>query len=222
MKWDMLERRVPYMLVFSRQEVPTPILGTVRGTGDAVWVVHPGKHWNTWPTPGGDFKVKIRTCGRERMLSFRQVFEDWELKRDWAAAHGIDTTVLLEGPVADALRQIVVEGASPETVSRTLEKRVKKAYQSGAKEIPGIPLLVLLTAHQCMALAEDRRYGEQTALGGGKYLLVRVVLGIIYGKWTADEARDTTTGNDRSSGRSGGLGALAALEGGTSWTSWPW
>jgi hypothetical protein len=85
--------------------------------------------------------------------------------------------------------------------------------------MPGLEPLVLLTAHQCVALAEDRRYRDQTALGGGKYLLVRVVLGIIFGKWTSDEARDTTTGNDRSSGRRGALGALTVLEGMASWQS---
>jgi hypothetical protein len=222
MKWDTLERRVPYMLVFSRQEVPTPVLGSVVGSDDAVWVVHPGKHWNTWPTPGGDFKVKIRSGGRERMLTFRQVFDDWQQKRDWAIANGFEAMTLLEGLIAAALKRLVLEGASPDSLARNLVKPIRKVNESGITQMPGIQLPVLLTAHQCMALAEDRRYREQTSLGGGKYLLVRVVLGIIYGKWTADEARDTTTGNDRSSGRSGGLGALTALEGNKEWQSSVW
>ena len=219
MRWESLERKVPYMLVFSKQYVPTPILGSIQGLEDAVWILHPGKHWQTWPTPGGDFKVKLRFGGRERMLTFRQVFEDWQEKRDWAVAGGLEAVMFLENQVARSLISIVTDGESPDILVRRLRRSLDRLRAQGVVAMPGLSLEVLLTSHQCMALAEHRRYGEQTNLGGGKYLLVRVVLGIVYGKWTAVEARQTTTGNDRSSGRRGGLGALEALEGFKGWDS---
>jgi hypothetical protein len=126
--------------------------------------------------------------------------------------------VFLESDVAAALKAVVRDGDSPVSQSTTLEKKLARLPRA----MPGLPLRLLLTAHQCMALAEHRRYKEQTAVGGGRYLLVRVVLGIIYGKWTADEARETTTGNDPASGRRGGLGALEALEGAKGWDSVFW
>jgi hypothetical protein len=153
------------------------------------------------------------------MLTFRQLFEDWEQKRDWATDAGLSSVQFLESNVDEGLWRVVDVGASPESVARNLDRGLGRLRASGVAALPGLSLPVLLTAHQCMALAEHRRYSEQTTVGGGRYLLVRVVRGIILGKWTADEARQTTTGNDRSSGRRGGLGALQDLEEQVGWSS---
>jgi len=72
-----------------------------------------------------------------------------------------------------------------------------------------------------MALSEHRRYGKQTDIGGGKYLLARVLRGIVHGKWTAEDAKQTTMGTDRTStsARGGGLAALMELEARVGWSS---
>ena len=222
MDWDTLEKKVPYMLIFSNHERVTDILGKKSSTGPAVWVVHPGKYWKTWPTPGGDFRVTLRTSGsgNGRVLQFRQVFDDWQVKRDWAVRTGQPEVDFLEGLLDEALISIIRDGANPRPAHAELRRAIR-AIQPGRTigDVEGIDLDVSLTAFQCMALSEHRRYGGQTDIGGGKYLLARVLRGILLGKWTAEQARQTTTCTDRPSGRGGGLQALEELEIEAGWSS---
>lgn len=218
MHWNLLHSRIRYLLVLKGPEVQTPVYEGDDGTG--VWVSQPGKHWKTHDIPGGDFKVVLRAArgGRPLTMSYRKVMDDTQEKREWAMSVGGAAIRVVEDDLDAVLRSVLVEGRDPGPLGRRLAERIQRL---GLAPCSGLPLPIWLTAIQCFALAEERRYGvAQSDRGGGRFLLGRVLRGVLLGKWTSEEARQVTTSTSRASGgTSGGLSALRELESLKGWPS---
>ena len=211
-QWDQLDKKVRYLIVLRGQGVRTDVLN--RAGPLKVWLEQPGKHFKTHPMPGGDFKVWLqsaRTGNKKRGVTFTDLFEDAAAKREWADATGEDARAVLRA-IHHAMWRIVLDGADPKEAEVELRRFVGRTATRLIGQAPGYELPLLLTALQCLALAEYRRYQAHETEGGGRYLMPRAISGVLYGNWTPDEARPVTKTTDRVSGRLGGRPALEELE----------
>lgn len=139
----------------------------------AIRVAQPGKYWEKTTPAGGDFVVRVtsrRAAWTNKPFTHDELFEDVEEKTGfrplWARR------ILMP-----ALATVVVCGAAPEAFGR-IER----------DEAPGLETAALLTASQCLALAESRRFSYMEGKGGGRYLPGEFALGIADGRWSAADA----------------------------------
>jgi hypothetical protein len=166
MNFETLNEMIPYV-VGGKEKVlsMTPY--------EYVTLRMPGRHSQDTETPGGDFVVEITddsTSWEQKQFTHQDIFEDFQDKTE------------VDAEVAEELMGIyanVVLGADPDDFF-----------------IPTSPLWdgtvmswTLIPALQCLAVAEHRRYARYEAKMGGRFLPARFVAGIVYGQWTAEQAK---------------------------------
>lgn len=167
MRFEELNNRIPYVTGGIKH-----ILSTSPYEG--VTLRMPGRHENDTETPGGDFVVEITddtTSWESKQFTHQQIFDDFQDKTDLdehAAKELMQhyARVVLEG--VDVDRLIVF---TPDVWEGTINTSI------------------LLAALQCLAVAEHRRYARYEAKMGGRFLPARFVAGIVYGQWTAEDAK---------------------------------
>jgi hypothetical protein len=174
MKWKDLETLIPA----TRVRVGTEELHVDQVTifDSDVWsiqVAQPGKYWDKTTPPGGDFVVRVasrRARWNKRPFTHDELFEDVEEKT-------LFRPLWARRILMPALATVVVCGAAPEAFDR-IER----------DDAPGLETAALLTASQCLALAESRRFAYMEKSGGGRYLPGEFALGIADTRWTAADA----------------------------------
>lgn len=132
----------------------------------------PGRHQNDTPQIGGDFVVCVddESLGWvAHQFTHDDIFADLEKK---AQEDPTSTKQLMEEYAA------VVFGADPG----------RYAWARGLYQNSLHPQ-TFLYAVQCLAVAEHRRYAKFEAKGGGRYLPARFSVGIVEGKWTAEDCK---------------------------------
>lgn len=104
---------------------------------------------------------------RQTIESLKQLVDDVLQKarenRDW-----------MRGSFMPALVRVVVLGENPDSAL------------PHPPELRGYPARVLLNALQVIALSEGRKYRHAEPFGG-RYLLVRVCAGVVWGVWSEDD-----------------------------------
>lgn len=167
MKFEELNNSIPYVVGGKKH-----ILSTC--PYDGVTLRMPGRHENDTEKPGGDFVVEITddtTSWESKQFTHQHIFDDFQDKADLHEQAAKDlmqhyARVVLEG--VDVDRLIVF---TPEEWQGTINPAI------------------LLAALQCLAVAEHRRYARYEAKMGGRFLPARFAAGIVYGQWTADDAK---------------------------------
>jgi hypothetical protein len=167
MKFEELNNSIPYVVGGKKH-----ILSTC--PYDGVTLRMPGRHENDTEKPGGDFVVEITddtTSWESKQFTHQHIFDDFQDKADLHEQAAKDlmqhyARVVLEG--VDVDRLIVF---TPEEWQGTINPAI------------------LLSALQCLAVAEHRRYARYEAKMGGRFLPARFAAGIVYGQWTADDAK---------------------------------
>lgn len=167
MKFDELHSKIPYVTgSVNHVLMMTPY--------DGVTIRMPGRHQLDTSPIGGDMVVEITddtTSWESKQFTHQHIFEDFQDKTDLneeAAKNLMQhyARVVLEG--VDVDRLIVF---TPEEWQGTINPAI------------------LLAALQCLAVAEHRRYARYEAKMGGRFLPARFAAGIVYGLWTADDAK---------------------------------
>lgn len=169
MKFDELNNHIPYVVGGKKHILSTEPY-------DGVILRMPGRHENDTEKPGGDFVVEITddtTSWEAKQFTHQHIFEDFQDKAD------------LDAEQAQKLMQLyakVVLGEDPDTFYK---------YGMPRSEAWGgtVKVDTLLAALQCLAVAEHRRYARYEAKMGGRFLPARFAAGIVYGQWTADDAK---------------------------------
>ncbi len=167
MNFEELNNHIPYVVGGKKH-----ILSTCPYEG--VTLRMPGRHENDTEKPGGDFVVEITddtTSWESKQFTHQHIFDDFQSKTDLDADAAKElmhfyARVVLEG--VDVDRLIVF---TPDVWEGTVNPAT------------------LLAALQCLAVAEHRRYARYEAKMGGRFLPARFVAGIVYGQWTAEDAK---------------------------------
>jgi len=141
----------------------------------------PGRHQNDTDPKGGDFVVMVDDVNKgwvKHQFTHGDLWHDLE-KKLWA--HGPEAKELMRDYAK------VVRGADPESTGWDFENGL---ISETLEEWWGHTLLpqTFLYAVQCLAVAEHRRYWPHECKGGGRYLPARFSMGIIEGKWSAEDA----------------------------------
>ncbi|WZB39689.1 hypothetical protein SEA_CURSIVE_238 [Streptomyces phage Cursive] len=169
MKFEELNNRIPYVTGGMKH-----ILST--SPYDGVTLRMPGRHENDTETPGGDFVVEITddtTSWESKQFTHQHIFDDFQDKTD------------LDEDAAKKLMSLyakVVMGEDPDDM-------FKYGYPKSEAWEGTVKVDTLLAALQCLAVAEHRRYARYEAKMGGRFLPARFTTGIVYGLWTADDAK---------------------------------
>lgn len=138
---------------------------------NAVTLAMPGRHQTDTAIPGGDFVVMVddTNIGWVRhQFTHDDLFNDIEQKMHESKP---DAERLM-GAYAK-----VILGASPETITGL------------PHFLASVHSKTFLSAVQCLAVAEHRRYGQHEARGGGRFLPARFSSGIVEGLWTAKDCK---------------------------------
>ena len=166
MKFETLNENIPYVLGGKKH-----ILST--SPYDNVTLRMPGRHENDTEKPGGDFVVEITddsTSWESKQFTHQHIFDDFQDKADLDRGQAEKLMVFYAK---------VVFGEDPDDfyipTSPAWEGTVKPS--------------TLIYALQCLAVAEHRRYARYEAKQGGRFLPARFAAGIVYGQWTADDAK---------------------------------
>lgn len=135
----------------------------------------PGRHQYDTTPHGGDFVVKVTDLNVswiEHPFTHEDLFVDIDLKT-------------CEDPyrARDFMRDYaeVVFGADPDDFTWN-------SIPPGWEAMTINPQ-TFLRAAQCLALAEHRRYPQYEVKGGGRFLPARFAAGIVYQKWTWEDAK---------------------------------
>jgi hypothetical protein len=167
MKFDELNNSIPYVVGGKKH-----ILSMQPYEG--VTLRMPGRHENDTEKPGGDFVVEITddtTSWESKQFTHQHIFDDFQDKAD-----------LNEGAAKDLMQhyaRVVLEGVD-----------VDRLIVFTPEEWRGtVNTTTLLAALQCLAVAEHRRYARYEAKMGGRFLPARFAAGIVYGHWTAEDAK---------------------------------
>lgn len=134
----------------------------------------PGRHQLDTSPVGGDMVVEITddtTSWESKQFTHQQIFDDFQDKTD------LDKQAAKE--LMHFYARIVLEGADVDELI---------VFTPDVWE-GTINTSILLSALQCLAVAEHRRYARYEAKMGGRFLPARFVAGIVYGQWTADDAK---------------------------------
>lgn len=173
MKWDRLEKLIPYVEV-GKDELHHSKVTVVREVpGAGLYAQQPGLYWRKTSPLGGDFLIEVTSSGvdwNHHQFTHTDLFEDLEKKSRRRRAY-------MQGTWAPALVRVVSEGEDP----------LRQLMGSVPPQMDGLPVGLLLEIAQCLALCEHRRYGRHEPLGG-RCLPSRFALGIIFGVWSAAEA----------------------------------
>jgi hypothetical protein len=144
---------------------------------DQVTLRMPGRHSQDTETPGGDFVVEITddsTSWESKQFTHQHIFEDFQDKLD------------LDAEKAQKLMQLYAKIVFGQEDPDNYYKYTGVAVEAWAGTLD---VFTLIAALQCLAVAEHRRYARYEAKMGGRFLPARFVAGIIYGQWTADDAK---------------------------------
>lgn len=170
MKFEELNNNIPYVIGGKKH-----ILST--SPYDNVTLRMPGRHENDTEKPGGDFVVEITdgsTSWESKQFTHQHIFEDFQDKAD------------LDPEKAQKLMQLYAK-----VVFGTEDPDNYYQYVGVSTEawVGTLDVLTLISALQCLAVAEHRRYARYEAKMGGRFLPARFVAGIVYGSWTAEQAK---------------------------------
>jgi hypothetical protein len=142
----------------------------------------PGRHQNDTTPNGGDFVVMVddKSMGWvKHQFTHGDLWDDLEnkMQSDLPGA-----TVLMKDYAK------VVRGADPNMHGWSFERG---GYDGEGPDPWRVTLhpQTFLHAVQCLAVAEHRRYWQHECQGGGRYLPARFSMGIIEGKWSAEDAK---------------------------------
>jgi hypothetical protein len=170
MKFDELNNSIPYVVGGKKH-----ILSMQPYEG--VTLRMPGRHENDTEKPGGDFVVEITddtTSWESKQFTHQHIFDDFQSKTD------------LHAEQAERLMQlyakVVLDQEDPDNFWKYTGASVPE--WEGTVSVP-----TLIAALQCLAVAEHRRYARYEAKMGGRFLPARFAAGIVYGHWTAEQAK---------------------------------
>lgn len=170
MKFEQLNEMIPYVVGGKKHILSMEPY-------ERVTLRMPGRHMNDTETPGGDFVVEITdgsTSWESKQFTHQDIFEDFQDKAD------------LDQGAAERLMRLyakVVLGDDPEGFHKASERASSDSWEGT------LDPETLLCALQCLAVAEHRRYARFEAKMGGRFLPARFAAGIVYGLWTADDAK---------------------------------
>lgn len=131
----------------------------------------PGRHAEDCSVKGGDFVVIVDDSDinwSSHRFTHSDLFHDIALK---TTADKANAELLMEHYYS-----VVVDGADP----------AKLVWERG-EFTNSLHPQTFLYAVQCLAVAENRRYGQHNAKGGGKFLPLRFSAGVVAGNWSASE-----------------------------------
>lgn len=164
-----------------------------RATGDKLHVMEmkpypnitlamPGRHQNDTDPTGGDFVVMVDDVNKgwvKHQFTHGDLWDDLEEKRNRDSCAS-----------EDLMRDYahVVRGADPESLRWDFENGLIPEDLDTVWDHTLLPQ-TFLYAVQCLAVAEHRRYWPHECKGGGRYLPARFSMGIIEGKWSAEDAK---------------------------------
>ena len=165
MKFEELNKTIPYVVGGQKHILSMEPY-------DGVTLRMPGRHEKDTEILGGDF-VEITddtTSWESRQFTHQHIFDDFQDKADL----DVERAEELMGIYAK-----VVFGDDPE------DYRIPTGPAWDGTVNPER----LMSALQCLAVAEHRRYARYEAKMGGRFLPARFTAGIVYGLWTADDAK---------------------------------
>ena len=166
MKFEELNKTIPYVVGGQKHILSMEPY-------DGVTLRMPGRHEKDTEILGGDFVVEITddtTSWESRQFTHQHIFDDFQDKADL----DVERAEELMGIYAK-----VVFGDDPE------DYRIPTGPAWDGTVNPER----LMSALQCLAVAEHRRYARYEAKMGGRFLPARFTAGIVYGLWTADDAK---------------------------------
>jgi hypothetical protein len=175
MNFEELESFIPYVELTDDVKKHSKVLEVYKRPRWSVLVKQPGKYWEKTTPAGGDMVVAV-SC--EEATWKRKQFKHDDLFQDVQEKLHKHTT-FMQQTFAPALARVVFSGGDPGT------ELLGSLSPIG---ISGLDPRAALHTAQVLALAEHRRYKQFEVQGGGRFLPARFALGIIFGRWTADEA----------------------------------
>lgn len=134
----------------------------------------PGRHAEDTSPKGGDFVVMVTDKNmkwRNHQFTHTDIFADVEVKADMNPEH--------MGFFMNQYLNVIGPGDDP-----------NKIKLGDGLSMSGIDFNIFLSAAQCLAVAEHRRYHQYEAKFGGRFLPFRFAAGIAEGLWTATDAAD--------------------------------
>lgn len=165
MKFTDLDKHIPYMT--GKKHTKETVIWK-HGFDQEITALSPGKYQDV--TNGGDFVVVV-TDGKAGWdkHKFRHVdlFEDFERK----AQKNLEDT-----------QRLLTETSWCCTNNGDPDELKDRA------SLPGLYEGTIHRTAQALALAEWRRYAVHEANGGGRWLFLKFLAGIVNGKWTAADA----------------------------------
>lgn len=170
MKFEELNNSIPYVVGGKKH-----ILST--SPYDNVTLRMPGRHENDTEKPGGDFVVEVTddsTSWESKQFTHQHIFDDFQDKAD------------LDSEKAQGLMQLYAKVILGEEDPDNYYKYTGVSVEAW---VGTLDVLTLISALQCLAVAEHRRYARYEAKMGGRFLPARFAAGIVYGHWTADDAK---------------------------------
>lgn len=170
MKFEELNNRIPYVTGGMKH-----ILST--SPYDGVILRMPGRHENDTERIGGDFVVEITddiTSWEAKQFTHQNIFDDFQDKAD--------LDIVAAKKLMKFYAAIVLNGTDPDDYYKHVGI-VVEAWKGT------LTVSTLVAALQCLAVAEHRRYARYEAKMGGRFLPARFAAGIVYGHWTASDAK---------------------------------
>jgi hypothetical protein len=168
MRFDKLHEMIPYATGGKNHVMSmNPYNGVVLSM--------PGRHQKDTDPVGGDFVVMVSDFNLgwvNHQFTHDDLFKDFETKTkqyQWQA----------EMLLLDYVK--VVFGDDPSKIEwhRPNDKTWDETLHPQT----------MLYSVQCLAIAEHRRYHQHEAKGGGRFLPVRFISGIVEGLWTAEDCK---------------------------------
>lgn len=179
MRFDKLHEMIPYATGGKNHVMSmTPYNGVVLSM--------PGRHQKDTDPIGGDFVVMVSDFSLgwvNHQFTHDDLFKDFERKTQESQYHA-------ENLLLDYVQ--VAFGEDP----AKMEWHRPSHHPTGLDLQPATDTWdetlhpqTFLYAVQCLAIAEHRRYHQHEAKGGGRFLPVRFVSGIVQGLWTAEDCK---------------------------------
>lgn len=179
MRFDKLHEMIPYATGGKNHVMSmTPYNGVVLSM--------PGRHQKDTDPVGGDFVVMVSDFNLgwvNHQFTHDDLFKDFERKTQDSKYHA-------ENLLLDYVK--VVFGDDPAKI----EWHRPSHHPTGLDLEPATDTWddtlhpqTFLYAVQCLAIAEHRRYHQHETKGGGRFLPVRFISGIVEGLWTAEDCK---------------------------------
>lgn len=153
---------------------------------NGVVLAMPGRHQKDTDPEGGDFVVMVSDFNLgwvNHQFTHDDLFRDFEKKTEQSAVHA-------QKLLLDYVK--VVFGDDPAKLEWHRPSNHPKGLDLTEPSDTWDDTLhpqTFLYAVQALAIAEHRRYHQHEAKGGGRFLPVRFVSGIVEGLWTAEDCK---------------------------------